>query len=137
MRNTMVWLAVGGLLLVGCQKTAPANEDSANAAKPQGGFKPGCGGESVNTPDCGGGDPAPEPKPAPEPRPRPEPKEPKPIPSEPRPVDEPRGWILGTEFAGLQAVKATVRCVHNGRIGSATLANRQEAIDQAFADCAN
>ena len=38
MGNTMVWLAVGGLLLVGCQKTAPANEDSANAAKPQVGF---------------------------------------------------------------------------------------------------
>ena len=69
-----------------------------------------------------------------EPKPSPEPKEPK---REPRPLDEPRGWILGTEPGGFQAVKATVRCVSNGRIGSATLANRQEAIDQAFADCGN
>lgn len=123
------------MALAGCQTSKPAEETpTGNTAQAEGGFKPGCGGESLNNPDCGGPEEptTPEPK---EPKPPKEPPaEPK-VPKENRPLDDERGWVLATEPGGTFAVKATVRCVRTGAIKTAILANRDSAVEAAFSEC--
>lgn len=123
------------MVLAGCQASKPSEETSTgNSAQVEGGFKPGCGTESQNNPDCGSENPPkPEQPPKPE-KPKERPDEPE-IPRENRPLDDARGWVLATEPGGTFAVKATVRCVRTGAIKSAILANRDSAVEQAFSEC--